>query len=54
MKRVFMSTDVEAQAVLLKVIHEFLESEGERKGASKAQKDMNVLIGTNQDFAESG
>jgi hypothetical protein len=54
MERVFVSPDMEAQASLFKVIFAFLESEAERKASGKSKKDMAALIGTNQDFSESG
>jgi len=54
MERIFTSSDLEAQASLFKVIYAFLESEAERKASGKSKKDMAALIGTNQDFSESG
>jgi hypothetical protein len=54
MERVFVSPDMEAQASLFKVIFGFLESEAVRKASGKSKKDMAALIGTNQDFSESG
>jgi hypothetical protein len=54
MERVFVSPDMEAQASLFRVIYGFLESEAERKASGKSKKDMAALIGTNQDFSESG
>lgn len=54
MQLVFASNDLESQARLFRVIHEFLESEVERKASGKVDKDITALIGNNQDFAESG
>lgn len=54
MQLVFASSDLDGQARLFRVVHEFLESEMERKAAGKVDKDIAALIGNNQDITESG
>lgn len=54
MDQVFKSNDQEGQARLLKVIHDFLVSEAEKRAAGKVDPDIKALIGSSQDLTESG
>jgi cohesin loading factor subunit SCC2 len=54
MDQVFKSSDYEGQAGLLKVIHDFLVSEAEKRAAGKVDPDIKALIGSSQDLTESG
>lgn len=54
MDQVFKSNAHEGQARLLKVIHDFLVSEAEKRAAGKVDPDIKALIGNSQDLTESG
>ena len=54
MDTVFATNDMETQAKLLGVMHEFLVSEAEKKAAGIKSNDMGALIGNASDLSESG
>jgi hypothetical protein len=54
MEQVFASPDVDAQARLFRVIHDFLESEAVKKASGKSDKEKTVLNGKSKDTSESG